>query len=179
VRVFIVVRDSFDCRCTGAQRQQPDANTTSAAPQPKRTVVYKRYVNPRFKYGIDYPAFLIAGRESDNGDGRKFKSRDGQTELTVYGMSAYATIDGNRLTVTKALQEELQTRDQNAEYVSYQAKGKNWFVLSGIGANKIFYVKWMIDGDNVKVFELRYSDQQKERYDPIVSRVAASFKNTQ
>lgn len=143
-----------------------------------KAISYRRYVNPRFKYGIDYPTFLIAGRESDNGSGRKFTSLDKNSELTVYGMSAYATIDGEKLSVRKALEDEIGNRRQQGDKVTYRSSGDNWLVISGYRRDKVFYFKMIIDEDNAKSFELIYPTRDKTYYDKIVKHVAWSFKNT-
>lgn len=47
---------------------------------------YRTYHNIRFGYSISYPAdSLIPQGEAENGDGQKFLSRDGRTEMLVYG----------------------------------------------------------------------------------------------
>ncbi len=47
---------------------------------------YRTYRNVRFDYSISYPADLLSPQgESVNEDGQRFVSRDGRTELLVYG----------------------------------------------------------------------------------------------
>lgn len=140
---------------------------------------YKRYVNARFKYGIDYPSFLVPGPESENGDGIALKSTDGQVEMTVWGTSADATPDGEPWTVAKFRDSSLQDRKRNEDRITYQTSGSDWFNLSGYSKGKIFYFKSMIHDGNVKCFELKYPASHKTQFDPIVAHVARSFKNTQ
>lgn len=154
------------------QQSELESATTSAAAS------YSRYVNPRFKYGIDYPSFLNPGEEAENGDGLKFASADNQIELVVYGQSAYATVDGSAWTIDKVYQETLAYRKREGQQVTYKAKGKDWCVVSGRDGDKIFYSKVMIHDENVKAFELKYPAERKEVLDPVVTRIVESFKNT-
>jgi hypothetical protein len=139
---------------------------------------YKRYVNPRFQYRIDYPSFLTPGREPENGDGLRFKSADGKTELIVYGQSAYATVNGEAWTIPSLLADALASRKRDGDKVTYKKQGKDWFVLSGYSGSKIFYSKTIIHDDNVKCFELRYPTANKVAFDPIVGHLVGSFVNT-
>jgi hypothetical protein len=53
---------------------------------------YRTYHNARFDYSISYPANLLVPQgEAANADGQRFLSRDGRTELLVYG--AYNSLD--------------------------------------------------------------------------------------
>ncbi|MBY0547274.1 MAG: hypothetical protein K2W95_08260 [Candidatus Obscuribacterales bacterium] len=141
-------------------------------------LIYRRYVNPRFKYGIDYPDFLVAGEESDNADGCKFSSKDDEAELIVYGQSVYGTVDGTAWTLSSLRDEALAHRKQDGDRVTYQNRGPTWCVLSGLSGDQIFYFKMMIDDEKVKAFEFRYPARKKNFYDPIVVRIVRSFKNT-
>jgi hypothetical protein len=155
------------------------ASTTASATASMLEPKYERYVNPRFKYGIDYPGFLIAQPESENGDGRRFQSQDGESELTVYGQSAFATVDGNAWTIDTLLKDAIRNRVQDGDQITFQKQGGDWFVLSGYSGSKIFYFKAMIHDDAVKCFELKYPRKEKKAFDPIVTRVVRSFSNTQ
>ncbi len=47
---------------------------------------YETYTNVRFGYRVDYPVpELIPQPEAPNGDGRVFRSADGQAEMRVFG----------------------------------------------------------------------------------------------
>lgn len=163
---------------TESKPEEPPVAKSSTTPD-TGSLQYKRYINPRFKYGIDYPAFLIAQPESENGDGRRFQSQDGESELTVYGQSAYATVDGNAWTIPALLKDAIQNRVQDGDRVTFQKQGRDWFVLSGYSGSKIFYFKAMIHDDSVKCFEIKYPQKEKKPFDPIVTRMVGSFSNTQ
>lgn len=163
-----------------ASKKKNIAVKSGSAQQSNQAAVptYRRYINPRFKYGIDYPDFLMAGEESDNADGCKFSSKDGTAELIVYGQSVYATVDGTAWTMSSLRAEALAHRKQDGDSVTYKDEGPTWCVLSGLSGDQIFYFKMMIDDEKVKAFEFRYPARRKNFYDPIVVRIARSFKNS-
>lgn len=161
------------------QHEAPEQITDEKVSDSERTSkLYKRYVNPRFKYGIDYPGFMRADPEPDNADGLHFRSHDGQSELTVYGQSEYATVDGSAWTIAKLKEDAIANRRQDKDTITYQRAGKDWFVLSGYSGDKIYYFKAMIHGGNVKCFELKYPKSRKQEFDPIVNRIVSSFRST-
>ena len=136
-------------------------------------VKYNSYTNARFGYTINYPDFLIAQPESDNGDGRRFVSGDGETVLTVWG------------SWTGAVFEEASTLDGYYNYVerglnytpTYKTKGNNFFVFSGYKGDKIVYEKHFLKSDGCECsFVIEYPASTKQQYDDIVTYISNNMR---
>lgn len=74
--------------------------------------------------------------------------------------------------------QEQYTRWNETIDISYEAKGDNWYVLSGVGkySGDIFYLR-SEDGEgyNTKL-KLRYPADQLENYDELVGKIVSSFR---
>lgn len=128
-------------------------------------VVYKTYTNARYSYSISYPSHLLVPQgEADNGDGQAFRSRDGLTELRVYGSQDM----GGGL-------EQAYREAQSGKSISYKTIRRDWFVVSGYHGGKIFYQKTMFRDDVLKTFTIEYDESRKSVYDAVTARIARSF----
>ena len=141
--------------------------------QARQRVSYRTYHNVRFDYSISYPVnVLFPQGESVNGDGQMFLSRDGRTEMLVYG--AYNSLG-------KSLSEVLETEvERSAEHpdriVTYQVLRRNWFAVSGIEKGRVFYQKTILRDATFKTFRIEYDESQKRAFDPITTTIVRSFK---
>ena len=70
-----------------------------------------------------------------------------------------------------------------ATAVTYQAHGDDWFVISGTKGDGIFYERYMLSHGKemaegfVEGFVMSYPAALKQTYDPIVARMAKSFRS--
>ena len=134
-----------------------------------------RYSNPRFGATADVPEEgFIANPPPDNGDGQSWASEDGKGEIAVYGSFAaiVETFEAYRNWVIKI------KKDGGLD-ITYDAGGRGWFAYSGFQGDDIVYKK-VIRAENCSVLVanhvyLKYPASQKERYDPIVRRMAKSL----
>ena len=134
---------------------------------------YRTYHNARFDYSVSYPAdLLIPQGESVNGDGQRFLSKDGRTELAVYG--SYNSLDQTLNDVLT--QESERSPDHPNRVVTYKVLRGDWFVVSGIEDRRIFYQKTMLRGSTFKTFRIEYDESQKQTFDSIAAFIARSFK---
>ena len=136
---------------------------------------FESYDNARFEYSIQYPVDILTPQdEAQNGDGRAFLSPDGTVKMLVWGQYN-ALFD----TLKKAYLSDLRERSKG---VTYKALLKKSYVISGVKDGKIFYQKTMLngkDGDGGAVFAtftIEYDKADKSKYDPVVRKIAASFK---
>ncbi|MEI9947196.1 MAG: hypothetical protein WDN26_23645 [Chitinophagaceae bacterium] len=65
------------------EAQLPDTLINKAAAI--NDLKFDTYCNARFGYCIDYPGILFPQPESENGDGRVFKDKQGNEALIVFG----------------------------------------------------------------------------------------------
>lgn len=131
---------------------------------------YGLYQNSRFSTSISYPSgYFTADQPPDNGDGRRFSSADGQSYFLVFGQH-----DAFGLS-----KDEMMQQDKTLEAykgVSYEKAGENWYVLSGLVGDAIFYRKVILAPDGIiHQFEIRYPAAQKAAFDAVVTHMAQSF----
>jgi len=133
---------------------------------------FQPYINARFGYRLDYPADFVPQGESDSGDGQVFVGEEG-AELRVWG--GYNIFQA---TPASALQEELQRSRESGRRVTYQAAGRDFFVVSGYepGSLRIFYLKKLVRPSLEAGFELVYPASRRERYDREVEAIARSLR---
>jgi hypothetical protein len=136
-------------------------------------IKYDNYTNDRFFFAIDYPSDLLKMQPPpENEDGRTFLSGDGQVEIRVWGQY-------------NALSESLRQRylttlkgfDTKPSYVILEGSS---FVISGVKEKKIVYIKTMYrkdrDTDIFYTLTIEYPSIRRKEFDPIVTRIANSFK---
>lgn len=132
---------------------------------------FQTYRNARFGYSIAYPAnLLIAQPEADNGDGRKFKSRDGKIVLTVFGRQNVF----NR-TLKGESEKAIGDWKKDGAKVTYWKRGKDYFAISGYVGNNIFYEKTVGRNNQFYTYFYEYPKTLKKRMDVPVNRAFASF----
>lgn len=129
------------------------------------------YHNDRYGTTIDYPDQFKAEPPPGSDDGRTFKSADG-AEFSVY--ASYNALDFN---LAKFQDFTLKNLDPGA-VVTYKTHGDNWFVISGTKGDDIFYERHMLshDGQMTEGFSMSYPAAAKQSYDPVVARMAKSFR---
>jgi hypothetical protein len=134
---------------------------------------YESYSNERFFFSIDYPSDLMKMQPPpDNDDGRTFLSNDGQTEVRVWGQ-----YNADSKTLNERYTIDLKGFTGKPSYIELK---RDWYVLSGMKEGKIFYEKTLVrrrgDTDVFFTFTITYPSGMKAKFDPIVKRMAESFK---
>lgn len=133
---------------------------------------YQTYRNARFDYSIAYPsALLIPQGEAENGDGQKFLSRDGRAEMMVFG--SHNALDQS---LRDAYEEAAGTSQHPNRSVTYKVLRGDWFVVSGTKGKKTFYQKTILRDGVFKTFRIEYDTDQKLIFNPVTTKIAASFK---
>ena len=132
---------------------------------------FQTYRNSRFGYSIVYPAnILTPQREADNGDGRKFKSRDGKIVLTVFGR-----YNVNNRSLKAETDKALADWKKDGATITYWKRVKNYFAISGYVGDNIFYEKTVQRGDQYNTYFYEYPKTLKKRMDVPVNRAFDSF----
>ena len=124
------------------------------------------YRNDRFGFSVAVPAPFGMDPAPDNDDGRRFFDREG-CSITVYGSH-------NVLDATVASEME-DRKSFSFDSVTYERKGKDWFVLSGFKDDDIVYSKVFV-GDTLITLHISYPADLKADYDETVASVVKSFK---
>ena len=129
------------------------------------------YQNDRYGTTIDYPNQFKAEPPPGNDDGRKFTSADG-AEFSV--SASYNALDFDLAKYQDFILKNLDPGD----VVTYTAHGDNWFVLSGSKGSDIFYERHLLSHGRqlTEDFAMTYPAAAKQSYDPIVARMAKSFR---
>ncbi|HAT31037.1 MAG TPA: hypothetical protein DCW29_09365, partial [Janthinobacterium sp.] len=133
---------------------------------------FGQYFNKRYGFTIDYPLLLIPQGVADNGDGQAFRSPSNDAELVVF---AGACIESDNDTPAHYIANAKKEKKPD-EVITYIAKGTDYAVVSGLHGHRIFYRKTIMKKDWCTEFEWEYPDTQRKTYDPMTTRIAASFK---
>jgi hypothetical protein len=126
---------------------------------------WTRYCNARFGQCADIPHNFRSDPPPVNGDGLVFRDSAGMS-ITVSAMY-------NALNDTVA--SERQSEIELLAAPTYQAQGSNWFVISGVKGDIVFYVKSFVTKSAISHLWIEYPAARKADYDSIVARVVKSF----
>jgi hypothetical protein len=148
------------------------AASIAGAPAVRAAEGWRTYTNDRYGTMIDYPNSFQPQPPPDDDDGRAFKSSDGAS-FTV--SASYGGLDSDLATYREFI---LKNEPQSAA-VTYQAQGAEWFVVSGTNGGDIFYERHLLShgGEMTEDFVISYPAARKQAYDPIVARMAKSFRS--
>jgi hypothetical protein len=138
---------------------------------PARASNWLTYHNDRYGTTIDYPDQFKAEPPPDSDDGRKFASADG----AAFSVSA----SYNALNFDLAGYQDFTLKNlDSGEVVTYKAHGDAWFVISGTKGSDIFYERHLLShgGQMTEDFSMTYPAAARQSYDPIVVRMAKSFR---
>ncbi len=133
----------------------------------KGKTYYESYQNTRFGFRVKYPEDFTQMPKPANNDGREFKSKDRNFSLLVYGSNYIEGFES---------QGEYEFALDNFDEITYDKKGKNWFVLSGYKGNKIIYQKTFYGKGCSNTVYMEYPSSDKTKYDDIVTSIVRSFK---
>ncbi len=130
---------------------------------------YDCYVNHRHGYALAWPKrLLIPMDESDAGDGQVFAAPDGRAELRCWG----CTNDAPQLTASEALAQALT---EPGREVTYRHMGKDFFVLSGYTAGRIFYRRTILAHGMLATFEITYETSLRKLFDPVIRDISVGL----
>ena len=127
----------------------------------------RRYENVRFGTTITYPdhVFTEPQPEPANGDGQVWLAPNG-AELRVYG--GYNVLE-------QTPDDLVAGRKDDGVTVTYAKTGRDWCVVSGLDAGRIFYERHEFGAEALHSVVVSYGAGQKAVYDPLVGKIAASL----
>ena len=129
------------------------------------------YRNPRFGTSIEHPTNFKADPPPQNGAGRSFGNPD-RAVFSVWG--GHNALDHNIAGFEKFIRDEMTP----GKRLTYDARGANWFVLSGVHDANTFYERYILShgGRIENGFTMQYPTRLQKAYDPIVTRMSRSFR---
>lgn len=188
VKTFLILT-IFCCNPNPSQETKEDKanqpNTSQkgdvvTSPNLDNEIKFNKYCNPRFGYCVDYPSELIYPQpESENGDGRIFKNKNGEEILRVYGTNN-SDPDFGHISLEQQYNDDLHGAEEengnNDRVITYQKLGKTFFVISGFKKGKVFYQKTILRDDAFGYAILQYDEDEKATFDKVSDRIFKSFK---
>ena len=130
---------------------------------------WQRYTNVRYGYSLSCPGSLVAEPEADNGDGRKFHSRDGQFTVTVYGQSRSADE-----TLLARWKEETR---EDPKAIKLKTLTKDSFTIARTGAGACTYVRRYFGKSTWINVEFSYPPNAADHYLPMIKAILDKFEH--
>lgn len=128
-------------------------------------VTYIKYQNGRFGFSLDVPEFFVGTVPPDNSGGLAFVNNEDDAEISTSGNYVYSSFD-----------EAYNLMKSSLEYIpTYEYKGKNLVVFSGIDDDKIIYDKYMRKDGIETHFVIKHPVSLKEKYESIITHMSNSF----
>jgi len=133
---------------------------------------WRSYHNDRYGTTIDYPDDFTPGNPPEINDGLSFTSSDGASFSVFASFNAFDfDLAGYQDFIIKNLAA--------GKVITYRAHGDNWFVISGTNEpDDVFYERYLLSHgrEMTEGFVMSYPARLKLKYDPIVARMAKSFR---
>jgi hypothetical protein len=135
------------------------------------------YFNQKFGYLVKYPQYLKGEGEPDAQDGQSFSSKSKALQMRVWG--CYSNwLSGEDMSIEQQRDQDIKTlasSDLPKPVITYKQNGRNWYVISGISANKIFYQKTVKGKDVFATVMLTYPADRKAEFDSDAGKIAHSL----
>lgn len=129
---------------------------------------WSTYANDRYGYSIGIPPELVGQGESGNGDGQEFKDATGKVSLKVWA-SMVVELDGEtgaKTDLAYSRKRTLEGWSKEGVRITYQPRGKGWWVLSGVDSKgRVLYQKQLEKDGVVYGFEWSHPQGAKKWQD--------------
>jgi hypothetical protein len=133
---------------------------------------WKTYRNERFGTTIEYPSDKFnPSTPPANGDGLHFVAADGG----AFTVSAINNVLHQSLA---ALETAVAKNLARGERITHREHGSNWFAVTGTRGQVTFYERHLLSHrrEIINDFEITFPARLRSHYDPIVARMARSFR---
>ena len=132
---------------------------------------WRTYSNDRFGYSVCYPADLLQPQsEGDNHAGITLTAADGAS-MAVWG--SYNALDQ---TLAEAEREAERRLTAKSGEVTYQAKRKTFYVLSGRRGTEIFYNLTNLTHGQFSAVELVYPAAKSKIWNAVAAKINKCFR---
>ena len=125
-----------------------------------------------FGYSYSYPRELFAEIDGERPSFHYFQSP--QTEAKFLA----GAWDNEKGENPGDFKQWMLTHADGYEDVTYEPRGRSWFVVSGYRGDQIYYEKviFSCSGRIVNILAIAYPEARRELFDPIVERMEDHFK---
>lgn len=130
------------------------------------------YTNARYGYSVSYPSALLTPQgESGSGDGQEFLSKDKRFQLLAWG--SYNALEQ---TIPYAAKQYIELESKKRPFkLTYKVVKDAWYVYSGLSGDNIVYQKGFLQDEIFTTIRLEYPLADKDKLDPAVKQIIASF----
>jgi hypothetical protein len=139
---------------------------TATAGQASADSGWHTYCNARFGQCADIPQDFKSDPPPENGDGLIFRDAGGMS----------VTVSGSYNVNSSVLGAEQRAILEAKPVPAYQAKGPNWFVVSGSEGDRIYYIRKIVTPEIIATLWIEYPSTQKEKYGPLIAKISKSFR---
>lgn len=149
------------------------ALTVNAAPRGTTTNSATTYYNERYGFSLNLPADVSKPGNAGNPDlGGLWTSPDGQARLIAVAIENTA---GDSLSTYRSFVIEQSYKTAKFDYTPVRG---NWFVLSGILDDRIFYerITFACNGQYIYGWQLQYPVAERKLYDRIVEDIHRNYR---
>lgn len=147
---------------------------TAAVANAESKFIHKKYQNVRFSYEVSYPeGLLIPQGEADNSDGQRFLSMEHDVEMAVWGSN---NVFEETLESEFLKESENDTKKHPELQITYKHCSDNWFVVSGIKGDQVFYQKTIFMNNTFLSCHITYPLAKKQKWDTVTASISKSFK---
>lgn len=121
---------------------------------------------------LDYPDFLALKAEDEALRGARFESADQQVTLEV------ASAPAGSASVDDYFRRMAEQAEAEGVALDYTRRTRRFAVVSGENERFILYARCNLYRTAVLCFNLRYPTAEKRRFDPIVTRMSLSLRQS-
>jgi hypothetical protein len=132
--------------------------------------------DPQFGFSYSFPDALFAPVEGDGKPGfHYFASNPTDAKFLV------GAWDNQDDAIPEHFKRWMIANAGGYEEITYQPRGRSWFVLSGYRGDQIYYEKVMFScgGRVVNILAIAYPTSERDKFDPVVERMEDTFKPSQ
>lgn len=134
---------------------------------------WSRQRDPGVGFRFSYPSELFSPLP---GDGKPyFHYFASQDESAKFLVGAW---NNRKRQTPETFKRWLMANAGGYQELTYNLRGRSWFVLSGYRGDQIYYEKVMFScgGTLVNVFAISYPADARQLYDPVVERMEDNFR---
>jgi hypothetical protein len=128
--------------------------------------------DPQFGYSYSYPEELFAAVEGDGKPGFHYFASNATDAKFLVG-----AWDNQDNATPEHFKRWMIANAGGYEEITYQPRGRSWFVLSGYRGDQIYYEKVMFSCQTriVNILAIAYPIAERDQFDPVVEQMEDSF----